>query len=38
MYGACDFHDVHVLSSPEDRRRRLEQDYVIDKWDYEARE
>ena len=37
-YGACMFHDVHVLAHPSEREKRLETDYVKDEWDYELRE
>ena len=37
-YGACQFHDVHVLAHPSEREKRLETDYVRDEWDYELRD
>lgn len=37
MYGACEFHDVHVLSTETEQQKRLEQDYVQDEWIYEER-
>ena len=37
-YGRCQFHDVHTLSDPGDRFRRLEQDYIKQPWDYEHRD
>lgn len=38
LYGRCEFHDVHVLEHDAERIKRLENDYIIDKWDYEMRE
>lgn len=38
MYGLCEYHAVHVLPEGTARERRLELDYVIDKWDYERRD
>lgn len=37
-YGTCMFHSVHVLSDPDERRRRLEVDYVKQEWDFERRD
>lgn len=37
MYGQCEFHQVHVLSSHTERLKMLEQDYVLDEWHYEQR-
>lgn len=37
-YGTCQFHSVHLLSDPEDRRRRLETDYIKQEWDFERRD
>ena len=37
-YGACEFHDICALSSPENRARLLDQDYVIEPWDPEHRD
>lgn len=37
MYGACEFHSVHVLGSPTEREKLLEQDYIREEWVYEAR-
>ena len=38
MYGQCDFHSVHVLGDDVSRAKRLEQDYVVSKWNYETRD
>ena len=37
LYGMCEYHSVHVLSHPLERQKRLEQDYMIDNWDFEKR-
>lgn len=37
LYGKCEYHSVHVLSHPLERQKRLEQDYLIDAWDFEKR-
>lgn len=37
MYGQCEFHNVHVLSSTTERQKMLEQDYIHDDWHYEQR-
>jgi hypothetical protein len=37
MYGACEYHSVHVLGSPTEREKLLEQDYVREEWVYEQR-
>lgn len=38
LYGLCEFHSVHVLTTEIERRKRLENDYVKDQWDYERRD
>lgn len=38
LYGRCEFHDVHVLEHETERAKRLESDYIVEKWDYELRE
>lgn len=38
LYGACEYHDVHVLPDERSRQLRLEQDYVKSDWDYENRD
>ena len=38
LYGSCEFHSVHVLSSDLEQIKRLENDYVRDPWDYERRD
>lgn len=38
LYGRCEFHDVHVLEHEMERVKRLENDFIKDKWDYELRE
>lgn len=38
LYGLCEYHSVHVLEHETERVKRLENDYIIDKWDYELRE
>ena len=37
-YGACQFLSVHMLSDPEDRRRRLETEYIKSEWNFERRD
>ena len=37
LYGQCEYHSVHVLSHPAERQKRLEQDYMVDAWDFEKR-
>ena len=37
MYGKCEYHQVHVLSTFNERQKLLEQDYVKDEWLYENR-
>ena len=37
-YGTCMFHSVHTLSEPDERRRRLETDYVKIEWNFEKRD
>jgi PD-(D/E)XK nuclease superfamily protein len=37
-YGQCDYHSVHVLNDPVSREKRIEQDYVVSKWNYEERD
>jgi hypothetical protein len=37
-YGLCEYHSVHILSDPDDRRRRLETDYRQEEWDFESRD
>lgn len=38
VYGLCEYHSVHILNDPVAREKRLEQDYVISRWDYEERD
>lgn len=38
LYGLCEFHSIHTLDHETERRKRLETDYVVDKWDYEKRD
>lgn len=35
LYGKCEFHSVHVLEHVDERLKRLENDFVKEKWDYE---
>ena len=37
-YGPCQFHSVHTLVHPDERRRRLEADYVKQEWNFEKRD
>lgn len=37
LYGRCEYHSVHTLSSELERERMLEQDYKQEHWDYEQR-
>jgi len=37
-YGPCQFHSVHSLVQPEERRRRLETDYIKQEWNFERRD
>lgn len=37
-YGLCEYQSVHVLSDPDEQRRRLEVDYVQDPWNFEKRD
>ena len=38
MYGKCEYHDVHLLATENERSRMLEQNYVQVEWDHERRE
>jgi hypothetical protein len=38
MYGKCEYHDVHLLATENERSRMLEQNYVREAWDHELRE
>jgi len=38
MYGKCEFHNVDILQHEHERQRRLETDYIVEKWDYERRD
>jgi hypothetical protein len=38
LYGKCEYHDVHVLGTENERRKRLETDYIQEVWDYENRD
>lgn len=38
LYGLCEFHSVHVLEHEPEQQKRLEVDYIQDRWDYELRE
>lgn len=37
MYGACEYHPVHVLNTETERSKMLEQEYVLSEWAYEQR-
>lgn len=37
-YGLCEYQSVHVLSNPDEQRRRLEVDYIREEWDFERRD
>lgn len=37
LYGQCEYHSVHVLGTETERQKMLEQQYVRDSWEYEAR-
>lgn len=37
LYGKCSFHSVHILSHEAERQKRLDMDYVVDKWNFEKR-
>ena len=37
-FGTCLYHSVHLLSDPDERRRRLETDYVKEEWNFERRD
>jgi hypothetical protein len=37
-YGQCEFHSVHILSNPDEQRRRLETDYKKEEWNFEKRD
>jgi hypothetical protein len=37
-YGMCAYHGVHILTTPDEQRRRLETDYVQSEWDFERRD
>lgn len=37
-YGECEYHSIHVLSGKIEREKRIEQDYVVSKWNYEDRD
>lgn len=38
MYAGCEFMPVHTVNDPHHRRKRLEQDYIKEPWNYEERE
>lgn len=38
MYGKCEYHAVHSLPTLGQRQNILDQDYVVDPWDYEGRD
>jgi len=38
MYGRCDFHSVCVLPHAPERQKMLEQDYMMERWEYEDRD
>lgn len=38
LYGLCEYHSVHVLATEKEQRKRLEQDYILDPWDFERRD
>lgn len=38
QYGLCEYHGVHSLEHNSERIKRLETDYVQEKWDFENRD
>ena len=38
LYGLCEFHAVHSLEHESERVKRLNTDYINDRWDYENRD
>lgn len=38
QYGLCEFHSVHVLNTQNERDKMLDQQFVRDRWNFEARE
>ena len=38
MYGRCEYHSVHTLSSQREQELRLENDYVKEAWSFEDRD
>lgn len=38
LYGKCEYHDVHVLGTENERRKRLETDYIREEWNFENRD
>lgn len=38
LYGSCEFHSVHVLSSETEQLKRLQNDYIREEWNYETRD
>lgn len=37
LYGKCEYHSVHVLGHAVERQKRLEQDFIVEAWDFEKR-
>ncbi len=37
LYGLCEFHSVHSLGREAERQKLLEQQYIVEHWDYEKR-
>jgi hypothetical protein len=38
LYGTCEFHGVHTLTTQIERTKRLEADYVKNEWNFESPE
>lgn len=38
LYGLCDYHNVHVLATENERGKRLDADYVKSEWNHEERD
>ncbi len=38
LYGTCEFHGVHVLTTQIERAKRLENDFVKSEWNFERRD
>jgi len=37
-YGECEYHSIHVLNDQLSREKRIEADYVVSEWNFEARD